>query len=70
MGATGLEASALGVAKCYADILDTLLVANEDNVLSEQIAGLNIACVATDIRMSCHADKQRLARQVLASAQK
>jgi LPPG:FO 2-phospho-L-lactate transferase len=70
MAATGFEASAFGVAKCYADVLDTLLVDKKDRTVSEAIADLNISCIATEIRMSCHADKRRLAREVLAWAQK
>lgn len=70
MAATGFEASAYGVAKCYADLLDTLLVDKKDRTLSGPIADLNFACIPTEIRMSCHADKRRLAREVLAWAQK
>jgi LPPG:FO 2-phospho-L-lactate transferase len=70
MVATGFEASAFGVAKYYADLLDTLLVDKKDRTLSAPIADLNISCIATEIRMSCPADKRRLAREVLARAQK
>jgi LPPG:FO 2-phospho-L-lactate transferase len=70
MAATGFEASAFGVAKFYADLLDTLLVDKKDRTLSGPIADLNIACIPTEICMSCHADKRRLARELLAWAQK
>ena len=70
MIASGFEASAFGVAKCYAEFLDTLLVADQDNWLCEQIESLNVKMIATDIRMPGLADKRRLARQVLALAQK
>lgn len=70
MTATSFDASALGVAQRYADFLDVLLVAEEDKLLGDPIAELNIRCRATDIRMSCHADKRRLAVEVLASARK
>jgi LPPG:FO 2-phospho-L-lactate transferase len=70
MAATGFQASAVGVAKCYGDLLDTLLVDKKDRTLSEASANLNISWVPTEIRMPCHADKRRLAREVLAWAQK
>ena len=70
MVACGCEASALGVARCYADFLDTMLIAGEDSGLREQIENLNVTVIATNIRMSGLADKRRLARQLLALAQK
>jgi len=68
MIACGLEASAFGVAKCYAEFLDTLLIADEDSGLREQIESLNVAVITTKIRMPSLADKRRLARQLLALA--
>ncbi len=65
MIAAGFDASAVGVAKCYADILDIFLVAREDGGMSEAIAALNITCIATEICMSSRSDKRRLAREVL-----
>ena len=66
MIAGGLEASALGVARCYADFLDTLLIAVEDSSLIPAIEQLRIDAVATDIRMPDLAAKRRLARRLLA----
>ena len=66
MEAYGLEASALGVAQCYEDFLDTLLIAAEDKNMMEPIAKLQVHAVATDILMTSSDDKRRLARQVLA----
>ena len=66
MKACGREASALGVAQCYEDFLDTLLVAAEDKNVIEPIAKLQVHAIATDIRMTSSSDKRRLARQVLA----
>jgi LPPG:FO 2-phospho-L-lactate transferase len=66
MEAYGLEASALGVAQCYEDFLDTLLIAAEDRNMIEPIAKLQVHAVATDILMTSSDDKRRLARQVLA----
>jgi LPPG:FO 2-phospho-L-lactate transferase len=70
MIASGFEASALGVARCYAEFLDTLLIADEDSGLREQIESLNVTVITTNIRMTGLADKRRLARQLLALAQK
>jgi LPPG:FO 2-phospho-L-lactate transferase len=70
MIACGCEAAALGVARCYADFLDTLLIADEDSGQRESIEGLGVTVIATNIRMPGLADKRRLARQLLALAQK
>ena len=70
MAACGFEASALGVAKCYRDFLDTLLIADEDKNKIAPIEKLGVRAVATAIRMASLDDKRRLARQVLASAAK
>ncbi len=66
MEAYGLEASALGVAQCYEDFLDALLIAAEDKNMIEPMAKLQVHAVATDILMTSSSDKRRLARQVLA----
>ena len=70
MLACGFKASALGVAECYSDFLDKLLIADEDSALREPIESLDIMVIPTDIRMAGLADKRRLARQLLALAQK
>jgi len=70
MSASGWEASALGVARAYADILDVFVVANEDQRSKAQIAELNVKTVATNIRMDDLASKRRLALEVLALAKK
>jgi len=70
MIACGSKASALGVAECYSDFLDRLLIANEDQTLSKPIASLAIDVNCTDIRMTSLAEKKRLAREVLALAGK
>lgn len=66
MTACGFESSALGVARCYADFLDTLLIAGEDSCMIEPIETLPVRAVAAAIRMTSSDDKRRLARQVLA----
>ena len=70
MSASRWEASALGVARAYADILDVFVVANEDQSLKAGIEELNVRAVTAEIRMSSPADKKRLAREVLALAKK
>jgi len=70
MIARGCDASAFGVAKCYAEFLDTLLIADEDSRLGEQIESLNVTVIATDIRMTDLAAKRRLARELLALVRK
>lgn len=70
MLASGREPSALGVAKGYGDFLDAFVIAEEDRSLAKQIEGLQIDVACTNIRMPARADKQRLAREVLAQVQK
>lgn len=70
MIACGFEASALGVARCYADFLDTMLIADEDSELREPIEGLGVTVITANIRIPGLTDKRRLARQLLALAQK
>lgn len=70
MTACGLEPSSVGVARQYHEFANTLLIADEDRHLGEQIGALGIGVVATDVRMPTFADKRRLARQVLAVARK
>jgi LPPG:FO 2-phospho-L-lactate transferase len=70
MLACGFEASALGVAQCYREFLDTLLIAEEDKDKIERIEKLGLRAITTTIRMASLGDKRRLARQVLASGTK
>jgi LPPG:FO 2-phospho-L-lactate transferase len=66
MLASGREPSASGVAKGYDDFLDAFLIAKEDSGLVQQIESLQIEVVCTNIHMPTRAEKQRLAREVLA----
>jgi LPPG:FO 2-phospho-L-lactate transferase len=66
MASAGMEISALGVARAYADFLDTILIAPEDASLRPGIEALGIRAVVTPILMDCVAGKRRLAREVLA----
>lgn len=68
--ASGLDASALGVARCYADFIDSFLIADEDRSLIPAIEQLRIGAMAGNIRMPDLTAKRRLARQVLALVRK
>jgi LPPG:FO 2-phospho-L-lactate transferase len=70
MTAQGLEASAFGVAQSYREFVKTLVIAHEDQCLTERIQNLGIGVNTTEIRMPSLADKRRLACEVLALAQK
>jgi LPPG:FO 2-phospho-L-lactate transferase len=70
MIACGKDASALGIAECYNDFLDKLMMADEDRGLVSQIEKLHIEVILTDIRMISLADKRRLALKVLDLAKK
>ena len=65
MSALGLEPSACGVARAYADFVDTILIAREDEPLRSRIEDLGVRAVAGDIRMDSLEDKKLLARTVL-----
>ncbi len=69
MAAEGLEPSAFGVASAYHDLLNRFVIDAEDGDLSERIENLGIRTVASSIRMTSRADKQRLANEVLALIQ-
>ena len=66
MSAQGSEVSAFGVAKLYADLLDRLLIATEDEKHAGDIETLGIKAVATSIRMDALSEKRRMARELLA----
>ncbi|HYJ15783.1 MAG TPA: 2-phospho-L-lactate transferase [Candidatus Limnocylindria bacterium] len=70
MVASGFPPSAAGVAGCYADFLDTLLIADEDRSSGPAITAFHITPVCTDIRMGDIAAKRRLARELLALVKK
>ena len=70
MLASGFEASVVGVARCYKDFLDSLLIADADRVFAQAVKALKIEPQGTDIGMATAADKRRLAREVLALVKK
>ena len=70
MAAQGREASVLGVAQSYADLLDSFLIDKADEKLGEQIRRLGIQVLATSIRMDSRMEKRRVARELLALVEK
>jgi LPPG:FO 2-phospho-L-lactate transferase len=70
MAAEGMEPSALGAAKGYADFLDQFVIDSEDEALTGKLEALGITVVVTSILMKSLGDKRRLARQVLALVDK
>jgi LPPG:FO 2-phospho-L-lactate transferase len=70
MAAEGMEPSALGAAKGYADFLDQFVIDSEDEALTGKLEALGITVVVTSILMKSLGDKRRLARLVLALVDK
>lgn len=62
MKACGIVPSAAGVAKCYSDFLDTLILDHVDRTLAREIEKLGIKPVITNTLMKTLKDKIRLAR--------
>jgi len=62
MKAVGIEASALGVAECYGDFLDTLIIDRVDRPLAPDIEALGIRVIVMNTLMRTLDDKVRLAR--------
>ena len=65
MIACGRPPSVLGVAACYADFLDTIVVANEDRNMASAIEKLGIRVVPAEIRMPSPEAKKNLAQTIL-----
>jgi LPPG:FO 2-phospho-L-lactate transferase len=61
----GLQASALGVAKLYADFLDVMVIDKADEALAPEIEALGLEVVITDTIMASMEKKSALARTVL-----
>ena len=64
----GHECSAVGVARLYADLLDTLVLDEQDAALAPEIAALGIRPVVTATVMRDLAAKEALARVTLGAA--
>ncbi len=65
MKALGMEASAIGVAKCYKDFLDMLIIDKVDAKLAPQIRSLGIKPIVTQTLMQTMADKVHLALRAI-----
>ncbi|HMO58564.1 MAG TPA: 2-phospho-L-lactate transferase CofD family protein, partial [Roseiflexaceae bacterium] len=68
MQALGYEVSALGVAHCYRDLIDILVIDQVDAALADVIRDLGIDVVVTDTIMRGPAEKRALAQAVLVAA--
>lgn len=62
----GHEVSALGVARLYRDLIQGMVLDHADAVLAEDIVALGLRTLVTDTVMRNEADRERLAREVLA----
>ena len=65
MRGIGYEVSALGVARCYRDFLDVMVIDNQDAEVAKQIETLGITTVITNTIMRDDVTKADLARIVL-----
>src|SRR5205085_11903212 len=68
MRGLGLDVSAVGVARCYRDFLDVMVIDEQDAHLAEQIEDLGIPTVVTNTIMRDNDAKTTLARDVLRAA--
>ncbi len=68
MRGLGMEISAVGVARCYRDFLDVMVIDQQDAHLTSEIEDLGIPTVVTDTIMRDLDAKAALARDVLKAA--
>jgi LPPG:FO 2-phospho-L-lactate transferase len=68
MSGLGMEVSAVGVARCYRDFLDVMVIDAQDARLLERVEDLGIPAVASNTVMRDAASKAALARTVLQTA--
>ncbi|TMC88102.1 MAG: 2-phospho-L-lactate transferase [Chloroflexi bacterium] len=68
MSGLGMEVSAVGVARCYRDFLDVMVIDEQDAHLAAKIEDLGIPTVVTNTIMRNDAAKTSLARTVLQAA--
>lgn len=68
MSGLGMDVSALGVARCYRDFLDVMVIDKQDAHLSAAIEDLGIPTMITNTIMRDDGTKATLAREVLQSA--
>jgi LPPG:FO 2-phospho-L-lactate transferase len=67
--ALNIPCNALGVAQCYQDLIDVLVVDNLDNALCPAIEALGMSTFCTDTMMHNRPDKARLANALIAFQQ-
>jgi len=65
MEAAGIEVSALGVAKMYADVCSNIIIDTKDRMLTKKIESLNINVHDTKIRMTTKQSEDALAASIL-----
>ena len=70
MRASGYEVSALGVAHCYRDLIDALVIDQVDAALAGPIRALGLDVSVTDTIMRGPAEKRALAQTVLDTARR
>ncbi len=68
MRGVGREVSAVGVARCYRDFLDVMIIDKQDEHLIAAIEDLGIPALATDTIMRDQVTKTSLARTALSAA--
>jgi LPPG:FO 2-phospho-L-lactate transferase len=61
----GYEASALGVARIYGDLIDGFVIDQADAELEAQIAALGVRVLVTNTVMRDERDRRTLAQNVL-----
>jgi len=65
MEAAGIEVSALGVAKMYADVCSNIIIDVKDRMLTKKIESLNINVHDTKIRMTNKQSEDALAASII-----
>ena len=65
MEAAGMEVSALGIAKMYADVCSNIIIDTKDRMLTKKIESLNINVHDTKIRMTNKQSEDALAASIL-----
>ncbi len=68
MSGLGMEVSAAGVARCYRDFLDVMVIDEQDAHLLERVEDLGIPAIAANTIMRDATSKATLARTVLDAA--
>lgn len=69
MASLGMEATAAGVARAYADFLDVLVIDEEDRSLAPAVEAAGVRAVVAATIMSGPAEKRALAEAALAAVQ-